>query len=216
MPSDTRERLIEAAVNVIATHGEQAIKVRDIAAQAGVTEPSIYHYFGDRNGLIIEAQAARYGAGQRAVAETFVAAANRCRTAAEFVALVRTSLDAAHQAASAHRRFTRVNVLGSAEARPELVEKLAAQQREANAVLGEALSVAQTRGFVRPDLDCEMAAAWVIGATTGRILIELDPDTADSAVWNTIAADAVLAVLGHPCAAMVDWDPDAAVQSAGL
>jgi AcrR family transcriptional regulator len=205
MTRTTRQRLVDAAVAVIEADGEQAIKVRDIAARAGVTEPSIYHYFGDRNGLIIEAQAARFAKDQRQAAGDFVALAARARNQTEFLDLVRRVVDDAHQSSVAFRRFARVNVLGSAEARPELMERLAHQQRQANQVLGDALSIAQARGFIRPDLDCEMFAAWIIGMTTGRVLIEIDPDHADSESWNDMAMESVMAVLGHPPASLSRW-----------
>lgn len=205
MASTTRDRLVAAAIEVIEASGEQAVKVRDIAARAGVTEPSIYHYFGDRDGLICEAQAVRFGQGQREVLEEFAAAAMRCRSAQEFLDLVRASLEVSYTLESAPRRFARVNVLGSAESRPGLLERLAVQQRAANALLAEAVSVAQARGFVRPDLDCEMFAAWVVGMTTGRIFIEIDPETAGSSEWNAIAIDAALSVMGHPPGGLGAW-----------
>jgi AcrR family transcriptional regulator len=204
----TRDRLLEAAIAVIEADGEQAVKVHDIATRAGVTEPSIYHYFGDRNGLIEHAQAIRFGQGQRKILEDFASAAARCRNADQFLALVRSLLVASYDSQGAQRRLARVNVIGSAAARPSLTKQLANQQQLSNELLGEALAIAQVRGFIRPDLNCEMFAAWVIGMGTGRILIELDPATQGSPEWNALAVDAVLALLGHPPESLTDWAPD--------
>lgn len=208
MEPTTRDRLLAAAIEVIEADGEQSVRVRDIAAAAGVTEAPLYHYFGDRDGLISEAQALRYGQGQIEVIEEFAAAAVRCRSAEEFLAVVRSSLEEVYQPARAPRRAARVNVLGSAVSRPELWERLADQQAAANAMLADVVSIAQARGFVRPDFDANMFAVWVLGMGTGRVLLELDPDAAGSTEWNSIAIDAALAVMGHPPEGLGTWRVD--------
>lgn len=202
----TRQRLLDAAIEVIETHGEQAVKVRDIAAKAEVTEPSIYHFFGSRNGLIEEAQAVRFGLGQAEAMAAFVDGIRECRTKTEFLNLVRSSLTTSFQPAVAGRRFTRINVLGSAQSRPELVKYLAEQQRQANRTLGDALRFAQEKGFMRSNIDPEICAVWVLSMVTGRLFIEIDPDLADSTEWNTLAIDAVMAAFGSPPPSLTKWN----------
>ena len=205
MRTATRELLLEAAIEVIESEGEQAVKVRDIATRAGVTEPSLYHFFGDRNGLIEEAQAVRFGRGQMDVLAGFANAILDCRSREEFVELVRTAFTNALQPARAPQRFTRVNVLGSIQGRPNLQERLADYQRETNKVVGDALRVAQKLGFVRPDLDCYVLAVWTVGLATGRVLIEIDPTLVDGDAWNHLAVEALLAATGNPPDELGDW-----------
>jgi AcrR family transcriptional regulator len=202
----TRQRLLEAAIEVIEVGGEGALRVRDIAAKANVTEPSIYHFFGDRNGLIEQAQAVRFGRGQTDALESFVTGVRSCGTKAEFIKLVRTALTASFNTSSAGRRFARVNVLGSAQSRPELVKHLAGQQRDLNRLLGDALRDAQERGFMRSNVDCDIFAVWVIGMTTGRLFIEIDPELAESQEWNALAIDSVLAAMGHAPLSFTKWN----------
>lgn len=202
----TRERLIEAAIEVIEADGERSVRIRDIAAKAGVTEPSIYHFFGDRNGLIEQAQVIRFGRGQTEALEAFVTGVRNCETKAEFTRLVRTVLTTSFDSSFAARRFTRINVLGSAQSRPELLKDLAGQQRDLNGLLGDALRIAQERGFMRSNVDCDIFAVWVIGMTTGRLLLEIDPDLAESQEWNALAVDAVLAAMGNPPLSLTKWN----------
>jgi AcrR family transcriptional regulator len=205
----TRHRLIEAAITVIETEGEQAVKVRDIAARAGVTEPSLYHFFGDRNGLIEEAQAVRYGRDQMDVLSGFADAILACQSRQEFVDLVRSAFTNALQPTRAPQRFTRVNVLGSTQGRPNLQRRLADQQQETNKVVGDALRVAQRLGFIRPDLDCHVLAVWTVGLATGRVLIEIDPDLVDGDTWNRLAVEALLAATGNPPDNLSNWTTQA-------
>jgi len=51
-----RERILELAVEAIDRGGEEAIRVNDIAADAGVTVPTLYRHFDSREGLVEAAQ----------------------------------------------------------------------------------------------------------------------------------------------------------------
>ena len=47
----TRQRLLEAAISIIETHGEGAIRVDQVAELAGFTKPVLYSYFKNREEL---------------------------------------------------------------------------------------------------------------------------------------------------------------------
>jgi AcrR family transcriptional regulator len=51
----TRRRLVGTTRDLIAERGVDAVELADIAARAGLTVPSLYHYFRDRWSLILEA-----------------------------------------------------------------------------------------------------------------------------------------------------------------
>lgn len=49
---DNRTRLIEVATQLFATHGYDAVGVQQIVEAAGVTKPTLYHYFESKRGLL--------------------------------------------------------------------------------------------------------------------------------------------------------------------
>lgn len=51
---ETRERLIDAAVSVLAGEGPAEVKVRRISEEAGVSTITVYHHFGGVRGLLDE------------------------------------------------------------------------------------------------------------------------------------------------------------------
>ncbi|MDH6239286.1 TetR/AcrR family transcriptional regulator [Aurantimicrobium minutum] len=61
--ASTKDRLLAAAVEVIDNSGIKELRIRDIAALAGVKEPSVYHFYGSRDALVEAAQAFRYTRG---------------------------------------------------------------------------------------------------------------------------------------------------------
>jgi TetR/AcrR family transcriptional regulator len=53
MPTcDNRQRLLQVALSRFAARGYDATGVQEIAEAAGVTKPTLYHYFGSKVGLL--------------------------------------------------------------------------------------------------------------------------------------------------------------------
>ncbi|GAA3351862.1 hypothetical protein GCM10020358_83150 [Amorphoplanes nipponensis] len=52
MTDGTRERIIAAALDLLTRGGEEAVSTRAVSAAAGVQPPTIYRFFGDKQGLL--------------------------------------------------------------------------------------------------------------------------------------------------------------------
>lgn len=50
--ADTRRAILAAAEALLASGGEDALSIREVCARAGVTAPTVYHHFGDKQALI--------------------------------------------------------------------------------------------------------------------------------------------------------------------
>ena len=63
-----KTRLLRAAAELLATSGGSAVSTRQITQLAGVTAPTLYHHFGDKEGLfdaVVAAGFEEYVAGER-------------------------------------------------------------------------------------------------------------------------------------------------------
>jgi AcrR family transcriptional regulator len=63
-----KARLLRAAAELLANSGGSAVSTRQITQQAGVTAPTLYHHFGDKEGLfdaVVTAGFDEYVAGER-------------------------------------------------------------------------------------------------------------------------------------------------------
>lgn len=49
---DNRGRILQSALHLFAERGYDAIGVQEICDAAGVTKPTLYHYFGNKRGLL--------------------------------------------------------------------------------------------------------------------------------------------------------------------
>ena len=178
--------------------GEAAIRVNDLAAAAGVTVPTLYRYFGSRDGLIVVAQTQRFRMTQNADTAIFAAALAKAKTAEQFEKAVRKELPLHFERDRWAMRQVRVNTLGSAYRRPELTQSLAQAQREGAMGIAMTLEPFQKRGWIRKNVDLPSLAYWYMGQILGRVLIEMGDDPVVEKHWNKISVDAVLAVtFGH-------------------
>lgn len=189
---DTRATMLEAAIAVIESGGTDAIRVREVAAAAGVSYASLYHYFGDREGLIEAAQAERYARSVADLLSEFTARFATCRTREQFrtvlVAFIRRTFEPDRWGV----RMDRVSVLGTAQSRPSLLALLAEAHRERDRQLAEIFRPAHDRGWVRTDLPLEELAGWFVSLVGARVFIEMDPERASSKAWNRLTEEALL------------------------
>lgn len=49
---DNQQRLLNCALSLFGKRGYHAVSVSDIVGAAGVTKPTLYHYFGSKRGLL--------------------------------------------------------------------------------------------------------------------------------------------------------------------
>jgi AcrR family transcriptional regulator len=194
----TQDRVLASAVKAIDKGGEAAVKIRQICADTKTTAPSIYHFFGSREGLIEAAQAARFIQGQRKISIDFADSVHGCKSKSDFTAVAHRFLEQMFSSERQSIRSVRINVLGSAQSRKGLAKAIAKSQLIANKVGGEPIRYAQEKGWVRPDFNSEMYLAWLTGMVNAQGLIELDGVHPDREDWVLIAKRSVCLVLGIP------------------
>jgi len=52
MSIENRNRILGCALRLFASHGYAAVGVQEIVDEAGITKPTLYHYFGSKLGLL--------------------------------------------------------------------------------------------------------------------------------------------------------------------
>jgi AcrR family transcriptional regulator len=188
MPSSksnlTYETILACVVDIIETKGEAGIRISQIARETGTSISSIYHFYGDREGLIAAAQAHRYIESLEAQLVLMKMYFTETSTLDEARDAVRVIVESVTSPERAQVRLTRLNVVGSTLGRPLLAEKVAAAQDRYLVEFGALLKLNQDRRWIRPDIDCVALAAFIVGTVMGRVLIELGPSSVDPDEWN--------------------------------
>lgn len=194
----TETKILDEAIRIIETSGEASLRVHDIETAVGVTAPSIYHFFGSREGLVAEAQAERLlRSFQRfdPVIEEAVASVTSRESAREAVRVLLTLI---YDPSRTVERQRRLFAIGSAEGRPELAKRVNEITRFYLNETTERLRPLQERGVIRPELDLEAFTYWFAGQILGRVYVEVGAESTLFPQWDEISIDAVVYLLLGP------------------
>lgn len=192
----SRTLILALAIRAIDEGGEASIRVKQIAEAAGTSVTSIYHFFGSREGLVEAAQIARFEGGYEDMRAKLADAARTLGTMKEFEQFLETQVREIFTARHRLNRARRMNVAGSALARPDLLAVINDVQRRWYSELVEGLRTAQTRGLIGKDADVESIATWHLVTVNGFPAIEGDSTGTDVARWIEFYIDTMFRALG--------------------
>ncbi|MBU6330240.1 MAG: TetR/AcrR family transcriptional regulator [Acidobacteria bacterium] len=192
----SRDRLLEAAIAVIEDHGEAALRVDEVAASAGVAKPSLYHFYGSREGVIAAAQAERYRRALLVGFDEIVAQLDHCTSTADLELLVRGWLASFVTDEARRRRAVRLEVLGSSVARPEMRAEIIRADLDVEQQLIRFAEVAIERGWMRlpPGVSPMDLAVWLDGLWNARYGADIAEDPKVAEAWDRVT-DAVIDLL---------------------
>ena len=179
-----RSRIIETAAGLLAESADVDISTRAICDAAGVTAPTLYHHFGDKDGLL----AAVVDFGWAAFLETKLAAA----------AVVHDHVaDDIRAGWDNHLEFARENPSFYKLMWSPAVAATSSAVREAYQMLHGRLELGAGRGQLR--LSSEAAARIVLSASTGAALSLISqPDLYGDVAFATHLREAVIAWITVP------------------
>jgi AcrR family transcriptional regulator len=179
-------------MSVIEDTGEGALRVQKIAESVGVREPSVYHFFKNREELVEAAHVERYRRSHLEMVKPFQAGAALADNAEDFRRIVKKILSLVYTAEREHIRSTRTSVLGAAQTSPTIAEAIRQINFEVSSRLAEVFLTAQEKNWIRKEVDPLAAAYWINGQILGRVMAEMDKDRVDLDKWNQISETAVL------------------------
>lgn len=198
--SNTRQRILAAAVDIIESRGEAALRMADVARRANVAIGLVGHYFGGRDGLVAAAQAERFrGSVVDDLARLNELIADR-PSIPNVLASLRSLTRELLGPNRSRERLARIAALGAAHGRPELHEQLGATAGDMLDIFTTIVSMGQDEGYVRRDLDPRAIATLIQGYAIGLVLADIDPRAAPP--------DALLDVIDAALSCLLVATPD--------
>jgi len=195
----SRHALLDTAVAMLEERGPDGFTVEEVLIESGTSSSSLYHHFGNRQGLLVAAQEESYRRLARAENLRNLEGGYAAATTEEYLDYIAAQLrrivtDPANRAV----RRTRLEVAAGALASPELAAQTAAVQEKMFGVVAAMHDDAKARGLINPDLDSLAYAIWHHGMTLGRTATE--SGSVDAEAWLAVAIPAALAPLrpSHP------------------
>lgn len=195
--ADTRQRLLDATIDVISEHGEAAVRLVDIAEAAGIKQPSIYHFYPNRDALVLAAYREWYRRSVLDVVDLFGVLVSTATSREEFVVGSQQGLRFAFDDERAKTRAIRIILFGKAMTNPELLAELSTAYYETTLKMAATLKTAQEKGWIRNDVDPVTLAGLVRSIILGRFSIEMDLSRYDGEAWTNLAVEAITLVLLH-------------------
>ena len=191
---DTRAKLLNATIDAIASGGESSVRVSTVATAVGVREPSVYHFFKNREALVEAAQIERYRRSYAELMVPFEAAALMSDTWEDFERAVRKILAAVYSPERVEIRSIRMNVMGAAQTSQTIAAAVIQINHESAESLARVMTFGQEKGWVTKDLDAMALSYWGIGQLNGRVMAEMNPSQVNLEAWNKVSIEAVLGV----------------------
>lgn len=170
----TRARILATVIETLEQGGEQAVRIRDVAASVGIAVGAVYHHFDGREGLIAAARVAQFERVLGGDVEAIRDLVQRSATVDELRAGMHFLTRAAHSEARAPLRRLRAEVTGVARHNPTLAAALSETQDRRTSELADSVAVAQSAGLVRPELDPRSVATLLQAVTLGLVLNDIN------------------------------------------
>jgi AcrR family transcriptional regulator len=175
-----RERILRAAVDIIAAEGEAALRLADVAAAAGVALSLTTHYFRTRDHLVAEALAERFAGLVRDDLRRIARLVREGDGGAFREGLTRLTADVLDRR-RATQRLARIAAVGGAHGRPDLAQRLGDETAALLDELAVVIRSAQESGLVRADLDPRALATFLQAYSLGMVVADLDARPSDRA-----------------------------------
>lgn len=204
-PQTDRVGVLRTTLQLMDAVDRVELLLDEVTRRTNLDHSSIDEMFGSWETLLDLAHGERFLQQQATYLHAFHHDVVRSRTQSEFIALVEQHLRATYASTRSPQRKARLDILSRCNTHPELASAVAQATKRGSRILGEAFSLAQTRGWVDRTLDTNMLGTWLMGHVYGRVLLELDdsytPEQCEA--WDRISIDAVLTALGRATPASV-------------
>ena len=191
----TRDRVLEVALEQLERGGEAAVRIDEINDRSGVSIGSIYHHFGDRDGVIAAAQLRRFSRYAEVEIASLADVVREARDRGQFRRALLQLARGSHSALRTAERWGRIAVMASTVGREELREDVAHLQTRLTDGFQAHVAQGQARGFFRDDLDARAIAAFVEAWTVGLALNDLDERGVSESAWLAVVGVAIDALL---------------------
>lgn len=176
---DKIDAVIEATAAALELEGDAGVRIAEICKATGVAYGTVYHHFGDRNGLIRAAQFARLRDQPGQDIAAFAGALDGDDPAANFVTQLLDICRGLADPARGKVRLMRTSVLTTAQHDPEFLPAVSELETQVMADLVATIDRAKTAGIADSSLDSLALAAYIAAVAYGLVLLEFNEQRPD-------------------------------------
>lgn len=184
---DTRSVLVRAALDIIEAQGIDALRIDDVAADAGVTKGSLYWHFADREALIHAALAQHITDSLEAAYASTYDAVTPADGKIDYLARVAPHIVDPFDPDAMDRRWRRLEMLCAIRRDPELWKQAQAMHSASIEHFTELMVEVQAKGLMRSDVDPKAVAIAIQAIGIGSIWIDIvGADAPEPGQWHLL------------------------------
>jgi AcrR family transcriptional regulator len=173
---ETVALVIDAARRAMRTAGETAVRVQEISSETGVSIGSIYHHFGDREGLIRAAYVRQFTESVSADIERLKTWSATLTSTEDLRERYDDMIDFLTNYFEMMPVAERAAIVGSAVSRADLRAAIAESHTKLTDGLTEVMQNLSNAGILKQHIAPRAAAQVILGLLHGRVLTEIDND----------------------------------------
>lgn len=191
----TREALLKAAIAELSLRSEAEFRVEAILAATGASFSSLYHHFGSREGLIIEAQIVIFKSPITRDVAPFAAAAAQVSNAAELRAVLAAAVATSSSAENTKDRADQIAILASANSRPVLATAIAKEQAELTKQIAAAFDDLERRGLIKPKVATTLIGQYIQATILGQSVLDAGAGPLEFKDWQDLLLTILLTLV---------------------
>lgn len=170
---DSRAKLVDVTLRILLERGIDAVRIDEVVEEVGVTKGSLYWHFADRNALIKEALLEYVRVLNAELVEGISGAITEATNTNDYLARIAPVLVDPFDPVKARDLKQRLALMIQANADPELAPLIREVQVRSLLAYTDLMRDAQTKGFIRPELDPMAVATALHAINFGSVIIDV-------------------------------------------
>lgn len=163
--------------------GPLKFNILRVIEQSGVSRSSVYHHFGDRDGVIAAVEVERLIEEMKGLNDAVRALVLAAGSREQVLDVIRAVLVDAGSSEGRRQRAHRIAVMAAARDIPLLAETLRDEQESGDAHMAETLRFGSERGLISPVENPAGVAHFISSLFIGRAIVDVIGDPQADADW---------------------------------
>lgn len=182
----TKIALLVAGRDLAEEHGLYGYTVEMLLDSSGISKGSLYHHFSDFMDFVESVQVEIFAESVRIDIENAKAAFDRATSKEDFRRFILAVVGSAFLPDRPDLRLLRASMVGATRGREDYRARLGAEQLRLRELLADVIVQAQTRGWVRPEVDPDTGAVFMLAYSFGLVIDEVTGKPVDPQGWQDL------------------------------
>jgi AcrR family transcriptional regulator len=180
---ETMEKVLEFASQELDEVGAVKFNILNVINKSGVSRSSVYHHFGDRDGVIGAVELTRLFQEVSQLNDSIRFVTENATSAPDVLELIRAVLVEAGSPDGVQMRSRRIALLAISQNIPLMAEKLSKCIGEGDAHIADSLRIAEKRGITKPLANPEGIAHLISSLFLGRSMVDVIHSPSADSDW---------------------------------